>query len=293
MKVKLLKILGIILGSIAGLILMALAIYAILYYPRKAEPFEVNSLNPARKVLIATQGSEFKDELAGALCDSLRQSSVYVKGIDVGGLPEMNDVDWDRILIVNSFIIWLNKDVDQFINGASKTDKILVFVTSGGADWLPQPEFPVDAITSASRKEYIGDLVYLITDWIDEEEGRRWEPDDHLLALDYFSKVDVPDACEAIESDSERYRDSYPDLTHKINRIGYRYLRMKDIPSALAVFRLNVSLFPDYWNAYDSYAEALLASGDREGAIRNYRQAVLLNPESKSSHEMLKKLEKD
>ena len=58
----------------------------------------------------------------------------------------------------------------------------------------------------------------------------------------------------------------------------------------MEVFRLNVSLFPDSWNVYDSYGEALLESGDQESAIRNYRKALELNPASKSASNMLKKL---
>jgi len=293
LKTKLLKIAGIVLGSLIGLVLVALAIYVILYYPREAEPFEINTLNPTKKVLIATQGSDFKDTLASVLCGSLKQSSVYVRGIDVGELADVNDADWDRILIINSFVIWLNKDVDRFITRVAARDKILVFVTSGGADWLPQPEFAVDAITSASRKAYIDDLVHMIADWIDKEDDQRWEPDDCLLALQYFSQVDVEAACEAIALEQEKYRISYPHLVDVINRAGYQYLRLKDIQSALEIFRLNVSLFPDYWNVYDSYGEALLTNGDRESAIRNYREAVRLNPDSKSANEMLERLSKE
>jgi len=61
-----------------------------------------------------------------------------------------------------------------------------VFVTSGGADWLPQPEFMVDAFTSALKKAYINDLVLMITDWMDKENDQKWEPDDYQLALNYF-----------------------------------------------------------------------------------------------------------
>ena len=290
MKTRLLRIVGIIFGSLAGLVLAAFAVYVILYYPRKAESFEINTPNPTRRILIATQGSDFKDTLAKALCDSLKHSSVYIRGIDVGDLEEVNDEDWDRILIVNSFIIRLNKAVDRFITRALAPEKILVFVTSGGADWLPQPEFTVDALTSASRKVYIHDLVHMITDWIDREDDRNWEPDDYLLALSYSPQVDVKAACEAIVLEQGRYQALYPNLVDMINRVGYRYLRLKDVPSALEVFRLNVSLFPDYWNVYDSYGEALLRHGDRESAIKNYRKAVKLNPDSKSANDMLRKL---
>ena len=82
----------------------------------------------------------------------------------------------------------------------------------------------------------------------------------------------------------------YPDIDDWMNQVGYQYMRLKDLPAALEVFRLNVSLFPDSWNVYDSYGEALLANGDDDAAISNYRKALKLNPESNSAREKLKEL---
>ena len=96
-----------------------------------------------------------------------------------------------------------------------------------------------------------------------------------------------------ISSEQERYQALYPDLRDMINRVGYQYIRLKHVPSALEVFRLNISLFPDYWNVYDSYGEALLKNGDQELAIENYRKALELNPDSKSANDMLQKLCKE
>jgi len=287
---KLLKIIGIIFGILTGLVLVAFAIYVFLYYPRKAEPFEINTVNPTKKILFATQSSDFKNSLIKILCDSLKKPSVYIRGIDVGELAEMNDQDWDKILIVNSFIIRLNKNVERFINRTLAPGKILVFITSGGADWLPQPEFKVDALTSASRKLYIENLVHLITDWLNKENEQQWKPDDYLLALTYFPQVDVKTACETIAFERGRYQTLYPNLENLLNRAGYQYLRLNDLQSALEIFRLNVSLFPNVWNVYDSYGEALLENGDKESAIRNYRKALELNPNCKSAKAMLKKL---
>jgi tetratricopeptide (TPR) repeat protein len=43
-----------------------------------------------------------------------------------------------------------------------------------------------------------------------------------------------------------------------------------------------VDLFPDIWNAYGSYAEALLADGQKEEAIKMYRKSIALNPDNKN-----------
>ncbi|GAG58415.1 unnamed protein product, partial [marine sediment metagenome] len=150
-----------------------------------------------------------------------------------------------------------------------------------------------DAITSASRKLYINELVHLIADWVDKENNKKWQPGDYLLALNYIPQVDVEVAVEAIASEQERYKSLYPNLVDLINRAGYQYLRLKNVPSALEVFRLNISLFPDFWNVYDSYGEALLENGDRDSAIRNFQKALELNPDSKSAQDMLKKLDKE
>ncbi|MCK5693963.1 MAG: hypothetical protein KAI08_13965, partial [Bacteroidales bacterium] len=119
-----------------------------------------------------------------------------------------------------------------------------------------------------------------------------WQADNYPLALLYFPRIDVKLACEAIALKEEQYRTLYPNLATLLNRAGYQYLRLNSVPSALEVFKLNVALFPDSWNVYDSYGEALLVSGDREAAIKNYGKALELNPSSKSSSAMLKKLNK-
>ena len=290
MKILLLKVIGIIFGVLAALVLVSFVVYVILYYPREAEPFEINTADPTKTLLIVTQGSDFKDTLVRTLCDSLKTSSVYIRGMDVKGLSEVDDDGWDRILIINSFIVRLNKSVERFVNRAGSPDKVLLFVTSGGADWRPKPELRVDALTSASRKVNIEDLIHMMTDWINNEDDQEWEPDDYLLALRYFPRVDVDVACETIESERERYGVLYPNLVDLINRVGYQYLRWKDVNSAIEVFRLNVSLFPDNWNVYDSYGEALLTKGDREAAIRSYRKALELNPDSKSAKGVLEEV---
>ena len=292
MKKKLLRITGIVLGAIAGLIVVGFAIYVILYFPRKAESFEINQANQTKKILIATQGSGFKDIFVKTLCDSLEAPSVYIRGIDVRDLAGVNEEEFDKILIVNSFVIRLNKDVERFIKQSSTPEKVLMFVTSGGADWQPLPQQKVDAITSASREVYVDNLVQFIAAWTDSDMDQLWQADIYPLALLYFPRIDVKLACEAITTDEELYRILYPDLSTLLNRAGYQYLRLNSVPSALEVLKLNVALFPDSWNVYDSYGEALLASGDREAAIKNYGKALELNPNSKSSSAMLKKLSK-
>lgn len=77
-----------------------------------------------------------------------------------------------------------------------------------------------------------------------------------------------------------------------INAIGYDLLNMEKFAYAIEVFELNVEVYPESFNVYDSYAEALMKSGDMENAILNYNKSLELNPENNNAREMLQSLEK-
>jgi tetratricopeptide (TPR) repeat protein len=77
-----------------------------------------------------------------------------------------------------------------------------------------------------------------------------------------------------------------------INAIGYYLLNMEKYPEAIEVLKLNVEIFPQSFNVYDSYAEALMKSGDIENAILNYEKSLALNPDNNNAREILNSLEK-
>lgn len=99
-----------------------------------------------------------------------------------------------------------------------------------------------------------------------------------------------------IDAALERYgqiRRRYPpDRRHErmINALGYQRLREHQGADAIRLFRLNVELFPDSSNAYDSLGEAYAAAGQRQSAIANYRKSLALDPGNGNAVEMLKKL---
>jgi pimeloyl-ACP methyl ester carboxylesterase len=75
-----------------------------------------------------------------------------------------------------------------------------------------------------------------------------------------------------------------------LNSLGYQQLRAKHTRGAVALFKLNVEMYPDAFNTYDSLGEAYMVQGDREAAIQNYRKSFALNPQNTNAVEMLKKL---
>jgi putative CocE/NonD family hydrolase len=65
-----------------------------------------------------------------------------------------------------------------------------------------------------------------------------------------------------------------------LNGLGYEYLRAGKIDTAVAIFALNVEAYPDAWNQHDSLGEALMISGDINGAIASFQRSVQLNPDN-------------
>jgi CubicO group peptidase (beta-lactamase class C family) len=77
----------------------------------------------------------------------------------------------------------------------------------------------------------------------------------------------------------------------RLNNVGYTLLREKKFSEAIAIFKINVELYPQSFNVYDSLAEAYMMSGEKELAIANYKKSLELNPKNTGAVEMLKKLQ--
>jgi hypothetical protein len=86
-------------------------------------------------------------------------------------------------------------------------------------------------------------------------------------------------------------RDTYYLSEGELNGVGYRYLKAKKLKEAIAIFKINVDLFPNSGNVYDSLGEACMSAGDRKLAIANYKRSLELDPSNTNADEMLKKLQ--
>ena len=61
----------------------------------------------------------------------------------------------------------------------------------------------------------------------------------------------------------------------RLNQAGYRLIRVKEFPKAIAILQLNTELYPASANTYDSLAEAYMTvAGDKEKAIAFYRKSM-------------------
>ncbi len=66
----------------------------------------------------------------------------------------------------------------------------------------------------------------------------------------------------------------------ELNQYGYQLLNEGETKEALRIFKLNIQRFPDSWNVYDSFAEALEKQGENEEALKYLKSALSKAPEN-------------
>jgi len=101
-------------------------------------------------------------------------------------------------------------------------------------------------------------------------------------------------------NEKDAFVQAYIDAIHKtvtrnkgnvFNSIGYEFLQDKSINEAIIVFQENTKLFPEDANSWDSLGEAYFHKRDKENALKAYRKALELDPNSESAKKMIEKLE--
>jgi len=159
---KTVKIILLSLLTVVLLLVITFVIYLVANIQKPAENIEAIFGNGANKVLIATQGSDFKDLLLDELLDNLKEGDLYIKGIDISELDSIDSADWDAVILIHTIEkSRVPKVIDRFLKSANN-DKLVVVMTSGSGNWKPKND-DIDVITSASKDEEITPIALDIT----------------------------------------------------------------------------------------------------------------------------------
>ena len=75
-----------------------------------------------------------------------------------------------------------------------------------------------------------------------------------------------------------------------LNRFGYDLIGEQKPEWAVEIFKLNIRLFPNEPNGYDSLGEAYMLTGQKELAKQNYKKVLEMDPENENAKKMLEKL---
>ena len=76
------------------------------------------------------------------------------------------------------------------------------------------------------------------------------------------------------------------------NSMGYKELRNENYTKSVEIFKINIELYPNSSNVYDSYADALMKTGDTILAITNYKKSLKLDSGNSRAKRFIEKYDK-
>lgn len=162
---KRVRVLLISVAAVATVVIGLLAWYRIHFAMAPVAGFAVNDASSAQRLLVATQGSAFKNAVVEGIVERLRQRPIFIQVIDVGALSGVDDGQWDAIVVLHT-IEYGSAPVaaQEFVDRAGHTRKVVVLSTSGAGDFKMKG---IDAISSASRMSDVRSRVDELLDRIE------------------------------------------------------------------------------------------------------------------------------
>lgn len=124
--------------------------YMVRYSMDVVESFDVSVPNATHRLLIASQGSNYKEAVVSGVITELKEKPVFISVMDVSSLSDINVDQWNVVLILHTWESWEPQvDAKNFLDSLSSSElkKVIVVTTSGRGDYKTEG---VDAITSAS-----------------------------------------------------------------------------------------------------------------------------------------------
>lgn len=76
----------------------------------------------------------------------------------------------------------------------------------------------------------------------------------------------------------------------ELNTYGYVLMARKEMQQALLVFQMNVLLYPQKANVYDSLGEYYFNTGNKAAALENYKKVLEIDPKNEHAKKMIEKL---
>jgi tetratricopeptide (TPR) repeat protein len=114
-------------------------------------------------------------------------------------------------------------------------------------------------------------------------------------ALNILRKVLINQGADSCIAFYKKLKVTYPSeyiLERFLNTLGYEELRKGHTAEAIQLFKLNVGMYPNSSNVYDSLGEAYITAGNKKEAIKYYQRSLKLNPSNTNARKILERLNK-
>jgi tetratricopeptide (TPR) repeat protein len=103
-------------------------------------------------------------------------------------------------------------------------------------------------------------------------------------------KGDYAGAKTALQTFIQDPLHKYATAESDMNQLGYGFVNAKKLDQAILVLKLNVEIYPESFNTWDSLGEAYMDRGDKDLAIKNYSKSLELNPKNYGARDQVAKL---
>jgi len=170
---KWLKIIIWIIGTAIAIISILLISYIIVNKQGVIEPIQVGNTSAKHKILIASQGSDFKEKLVNKFISELKSDSTYLLVLDCTELKAKHAKGWDVYIIVHTMQIHhIPKQTEKFLHVLPNLSKVILVSTSGAGD-EQYKNLKVDAISTASIVIAIDPIMKWILPKIEKTLNKR------------------------------------------------------------------------------------------------------------------------
>jgi glyoxylase-like metal-dependent hydrolase (beta-lactamase superfamily II) len=175
--------------------------------------------------------------------------------------------------------------LETMYNEVTKATKEGVKLEDLFADFNLRERFPNLAGTPGFTRDrdHYGSVVALWTDVTGAESASA-------ALASMIEERGLKDAMAAFKAERAKGTDRYYFLEDGFNSLGYGYLNEEKYDEAIAIFKLNMELYPDSWNVYDSLGEAYMKSGKLDLAVNSYTRSLELNPDNENGRKMLEEM---
>ena len=194
------------------------------------------------------------------------------------------------------------KIAEEKINNATERNNRLFFNVAHEIDPYLRNAKKIDSLLQAKK---LKGLSFQFQYYPKETHGTVYMKS-FYDGLHYIFQMDPPDAGMQLKDIKwELFENHYKNISEifgcsmkpeesSINNYGYQFLQVeKNIDKALEFFKKNVENYPQSANVYDSYAEALLAKGDKKNAMINYEKAFQMDPTNTAARDIVNKLKNE
>ncbi len=113
------------------------------------------------------------------------------------------------------------------------------------------------------------------------------------IGLEVYQKGDFKVLKETLIEFRNDPVNKYIDVEDEVNGFGYNLIRMSKLDDAIELFKINVELYPNSSNVYDSLAESYMLKGEKELAAKFYKKSLELNPNNANAVQMIEKMNKE